>query len=52
MNDQEKKELRSLVFKAWDETAACPDDAYGGEFCPSCFFQTLYKLLTESQTND
>jgi len=49
MNDQEKKELRSLVFKAWETTESCPD---GSPFCPSCFFQTLYKLLTESQTND
>ena len=47
MTDLEKAELRSLIFKAWDETVACPDDAYGGEFCPACFFETFYKLLEQ-----
>jgi len=49
MTDQEKKELRTLVFKAWETTAPCPD---GDPFCPSCLFETFYQLLTESQTND
>jgi len=53
MTDQEKTELRALVFKAWETTAPCPDGVNEFAFCPSCFFETFFKLLTEtSQSND
>lgn len=45
MTDIEKRNLRDLIIRAWDETAPCPDGAGGQSFCPSCLFETLKKLL-------
>jgi len=52
------KQIRQIVFNAWDSTSPCPDGNHAGDFCPSCLAEQIQIQITrilnrtESQTND
>jgi hypothetical protein len=41
--------LRDAIIRAWDNTDTCPDGVIAGaQFCPSCLYNSLVKLLEEN----
>jgi hypothetical protein len=40
--------LKDALIRAWNNTDTCPDGVIAGaQFCPSCLYESLEKLLTE-----
>jgi len=40
--------LRDVIIRAWDRTEPCPD-GYKADFCPSCLFENIVKVLEEQE---
>ena len=58
MIDIEKRNLRDLIIRAWNETMPCPDGNRAGDFCPSCLADQIEIQIARiidrigSKTND
>jgi len=41
-------DLKDALIRAWNNTDTCPDGVIAGaQFCPSCLYDNLVKLLNE-----